>query len=247
MHIATDPSINFDSRKDGKKIRHLIFHYTDTKTVSEALQLLQGKNPDVKVSAHYLIDERGNVMWLVDEAMRAWHAGDSLWDEEDDINSSSIGIELQNFGHTNGYREFPDIQIKALINLCSNIIDRNRILPYYVLAHSDIAPGRKKDPGELFPWDKLAKENIGLWHDVTDSDTIKAYETLQDRIEIKSLLTKYGYNPKTETKDLITAFQRHFEPEIFKAPDQVGIANVNTISRLISLIRQKEEKMPLSF
>src|SRR5262249_26037816 len=151
------PSPNFGPRKEGKKIKYLILHYTDTQTAFEALKLLQGGDPAHQVSAHYLVDEDGTVMRIVDEAMRAWHAGKSYWEGEEDLNSCSIGIEIQNPGHTNGYRPFPEEQIAAVAELCDGIIERHNILPCHVLAHSDIAPERKADPGELFPWQALSE------------------------------------------------------------------------------------------
>jgi len=245
MFLSNEPSKNFSPRGNGK-IRYLILHYTNTPTISEALQILQGKKGSTK-SAHYLIDERGNVMWLVDEGMQSWHTTeDSFWDDDKDLNKYSIGIALQNTGHKHGYKDFTNEQIKALTKICKNIIDRNRILPYYVLAHSDVNLDMQ-DPGELFPWAALAKEDVGLWFSVKESDIIKAYENIQDPVKVKALFVKYGYNEKADLEKIVTAFQRHFEPEIFaNAPDQVGKPNINTLSRLSSLIRQKEERMPLS-
>lgn len=246
MFISNEPSINFSPRGNNK-IKYLIIHYTNTQTISEALQILQGKKgKDLELSAHYLIDERGNVMWLVDEGMQSWHAKKSYWDGDDDLDKFSIGIELQNPGHKYGYKEFPEDQIRSLIKLCKNIADRNRILPYYLLGHADVNPD-ETDPGEYFPWEKLAKDDLGLWYDVKDSDIIRAYENIQYEDKVKELFVEYGYNPSCDLKQIITAFQRHYEHEVFiKAPDQIGKANISNLSRLSSLLRQKDAMKPLS-
>lgn len=229
MNIVDAPSPNFGPRKDGKKVKYLILHYTGTKTAFEALGLLQGKDPEHQVSAHYLVDETGLVMRIVDENMRAWHAGKSSWEGETDINSCSIGIEIQNPGHEYGYTLFPQEQMEAVAELCQGIIMRHNILPCHVLAHSDIAPARKLDPGELFPWESLAEIGIGVWP--------KPIEAEPENIE--KILTAYGYDPALDLKARLTAFQRHFEPEIFATPELVGQAGPDTVNRLQSLIQQK--------
>ena len=131
-------------------------------------------DPAAKVSAHYTIDEDGTVYAHVPEARRAWHAGVSFWAGESDINARSIGIELVNPGHEYGYRAFPEAQIAALIALCHGILARHPIPPARVLGHSDVAPARKEDPGELFPWARLAKAGIGLWPDVAATAILRA-------------------------------------------------------------------------
>lgn len=233
MIVVDAPSPNFGPRAEGKKIKYLILHYTGTKTAFESIRLLQGGEPKHPVSAHYFVDEDGSVMRFVDENMRAWHAGKSYWEREEDINSCSIGIEIQNPGHEFGYRPFPDEQIKVVAELCHGIIDRHGILPTYVLAHSDIAPERKEDPGELFPWQALSEQGIGLWPE-TD-----AQGKDEEPEEIGAILTKYGYDPRADLKARITAFQRHFVPEIFLTPESVGIADINTIKKAQALLRQK--------
>lgn len=239
MIIADAPSPNFNARKDGKKIRHLILHYTGSPSAFEALRLLQGGDPQHQVSAHYMVDVDGATTRLVPEEMRAWHAGKSMWEGEEDINSTSIGIEIHNTGHEYGYVPFPDIQIRAVIELCRGIIDRHKILPYHVLAHSDIAPERKEDPGELFPWETLAKQGIGLWPKVEDKDTIAAEAIIGNPDEIKSILTRFGYNAAVDAKILITAFQRRFEQDVFLTSEKIGVPNLNTVSRMVALMRQK--------
>ncbi len=229
MIIADAPSPNFGPRAEGKKIKYLILHYTETRSAFNALHLLQGGDPDHQVSAHYLVDVDGTVTRIVDESMRAWHAGKSRWENEEDINSCSIGIEIQNPGHANGYVPFPEEQMKAVTELCHGIIDRHKILPAHVLAHSDIAPERKTDPGELFPWQALSEQGIGVWPEAGE------YEAE----DIDVILTKYGYDPRVALKTRLTAFQRHFEPEVFLTPDRVGVASLNTVNRLQSLLHQK--------
>jgi N-acetylmuramoyl-L-alanine amidase len=237
VNFIDAPSPNFGPRKDGKKIKYIILHYTGTETAFEALRLLQGGDPGHEVSAHYFVDMDGAITRLVDEEMRAWHAGKSSWEGEDDINSCSIGIEIQNPGHDFGYVPFPDEQVKAAAELCKDIMARHGILPCHVLAHSDIAPERKKDPGELFPWEELARQGIGAWPDVNDED-------MEDASDIKNILTKYGYDQNLDEKILVTAFQRHFQPDKFLTPDSSGTADDDTAKRAHALNRQKLKMRP---
>ena len=155
------PSPNFDARKSPPDM--VVLHYTGMKTGPEALARLC--DPEAKVSAHYLIEEDGRLYTLVAEARRAWHAGVSFWKGERDINAVSIGIELVNPGHEFGYRDFPDAQIAALVALLDDIRGRWDIPDSRILGHSDVAPARKQDPGERFPWQALAKAGHGLWVD----------------------------------------------------------------------------------
>lgn len=155
-----NPSPNFDSR-EGQNIDMLVLHYTDMATAKEALEKLC--DPAAKVSAHYLVEEDGTVHALVPEEMRAWHAGVSSWRGHTNINQRSIGIEIANPGHRLGYRPFPKPQMEAVAKLCRNILSRHDIPARNVVAHSDVAPTRKKDPGELFDWKGLAEQGVGLW------------------------------------------------------------------------------------
>lgn len=227
-NIVDAPSPNFGPRAEGKRIKYLILHYTGTRTAFDALRLLQGKDPAREVSAHYLVDESGEVMRLVDENARAWHAGKSFWEGERDINSCSIGIEIHNPGYEHGYRPFPADQVLAVKQLCEEIVRRHGILPCHVLAHSDIAPERKKDPGELFPWREAA---LGDWP--------QAGGGVEGEEGIEALLTRYGYDPEASLESRITAFQRHFEPEVFAAPERIGTASPETVRRLRVLLQQK--------
>lgn len=158
MTYLEAPSPNFDERDRG--VDTIILHYTGMPTAAEALARLC--DASAKVSAHYLVDENGDAHRLVDEAKRAWHAGVSSWRGDTDINARSIGIEIVNPGHEFGYREFPGVQIDAVITLLKDIRTRYDVLPIRVLGHSDVAPRRKEDPGEKFPWGRLADEGLAL-------------------------------------------------------------------------------------
>ena len=153
------PSPNFGERKDGKSVNTIILHYTGMVSGEAAEDWLC--NPQSEVSSHYLVHEDGRIVQMVRERDRAWHAGKSFWNGETDLNSVSVGIEIVNPGHAFGYTDFPARQINAVIRLCRGIILRHGVMPDRVLAHSDIAPGRKVDPGEKFPWGKLASKSIG--------------------------------------------------------------------------------------
>src|SRR5579859_4450701 len=167
MRRVEMPSPNHDDR-GGAPIDMLVLHYTGMKTAKAALDRLC--DPVAKVSAHYTIDEEGTVYAHVAEARRAWHAGAAYWAGATDINARSIGIELVNPGHEFGYRDFAEDQIAALTTLCHSILMRHPIPSWRVLGHSDVAPARKQDPGELFPWARLAKAGIGLWPLAAASD-----------------------------------------------------------------------------
>lgn len=221
-------SPNFSDRRDGKKPYILLLHYTDTMDVEQALQLLH--NVDHQASAHYVVDTNGDIYRVIDEDKRAWHAGQSYWAGETDINSCSIGIEIQNPGHQFGYVPFHDVQMDAVEELCEDIMARHKILPHNVLGHSDVAPARKKDPGELFPWEGLARNGVGIWPQEIGTSPAKG--------EIYDLLVAYGYDPSLDEKTLITAFQRHFEPEAFQDPVFAGTATDETLRRIKSLLKQ---------
>jgi N-acetylmuramoyl-L-alanine amidase len=177
----------------------LVLHYTGMQTGEAAVARLC--DPAAKVSAHYTVDVDGTVYAHVPEDRRAWHAGVSFWAGATDINARSIGIEIVNPGHEFGYRAFPEPQIAALIPLCQAILGRHPIPAARVLGHSDVAPARKEDPGELFPWQRLAKAGIGLWPEVVESSLGP------------EALARYGYDPNAPQDKVITAFQRHFRPE----------------------------------
>ena len=238
MKINQRPSPNFNDRKDGASPDFLIIHYTGMQSAQAALDRLCDK--DAQVSAHYLIDEDGTIYQMVAEEKRAWHAGKSHWDGVEDINSRSIGIELVNPGHEFGYRAFSEAQMQALLALCGEIRSRHNIPDAHVLAHSDIAPDRKDDPGELFDWSRMAREGFGLWPQPLKEDFEQAAGLVYNAKRLREAFAAYGYNPKTELKVLIMAFQRHFQPEVFKTPEKVGQANVEMAARLQALLRQKK-------
>lgn len=198
MRRVDMPSPNHDDRGNAV-IDMLVLHYTGMKTAQAALEKLC--DPAAKVSAHYTVDEDGTVYAHVPEVLRAWHAGVSSWAGVSDINARSIGIELVNPGHEFGYRDFTHAQIEALITLCHGILLRHPIPSARVLGHSDVAPARKEDPGELFPWERLARAGIGLW------------PTSRDANLGPEALGRYGYDLSAGQDKMVTAFQRHFRPQ----------------------------------
>lgn len=209
MEIIDAPSPNFDQRPAGRAPDMLILHYTGMPTGEEALARM--RDSVAKVSAHYMVGEDGKVWRLVDEAARAWHAGVAYWQGETDINGCSIGIELVNPGHECGYRPFPDAQIEALIALIEGIRTRHPIPDRRILGHSDVAPGRKQDPGELFPWQRLAEAGIGLWpgpfDDAPSSDDPTA---LQKDLAVLGYGLEVTGSLDAATGEVVTAFQRHW-------------------------------------
>lgn len=200
-------SPNFDSR-DGHVIDMLVLHYTGMASAMQALERMC--DPAAKVSAHYMVDEDGTVTQLVEESMRAWHAGVSSWRGHTNINQRSIGIEIVNPGHEFGYREFPKTQMEAVAVLSKEILARHPIPARNVVAHSDVAPTRKEDPGELFDWKTLAAQGIGLWPD--DGLRMADDKETSDSLSAIRHLSSYGYETTDVTKTII-AFQRHFRPK----------------------------------
>jgi N-acetylmuramoyl-L-alanine amidase len=195
----------------------LVIHYTGMRSAEAALERMC--DPAAEVSAHYMIDEAGKVFALVEEEKRAWHAGASFWRGESAINSRSIGIELVNPGHEFGYRPFPEAQMAALIELAKGILTRWPIPARNVVGHSDVAPRRKQDPGELFDWRRLAENGIGLWPEPGEGEGDAA-----------ALLAAHGYEIEDLTATL-TAFQRHFRPSRCD-----GAADAETLSLLNGLV-----------
>ncbi len=204
------PSANFDSR-EGQAVDMLVLHYTGMKTAKDALIRLC--DPEAKVSAHYVVDEDGTVYRVVPEDQRAWHAGVSSWRGNSNINARSIGIEIVNPGHEFGYRAFPDVQMKAVTALCKGILSRHKIPARNVVGHSDVAPDRKEDPGELFDWKGLAERGIGIWPQKDGfGDSGLGIREIQKKLQ------EFGYaiEPKDswdeQAKKVVTAFQRRFRP-----------------------------------
>ncbi|MGF1476845.1 MAG: N-acetylmuramoyl-L-alanine amidase [Geminicoccaceae bacterium] len=202
----------------------LILHYTGMRSAAEAQARLC--DPLARVSAHYLVDEDGRTERLVEERHRAWHAGVSWWRGRANLNDWSIGIELVNPGHEWGYRSFPEAQIDACIELCRGILGRWPIPARHVLGHSDVAPMRKADPGELFPWQRLAAEGIGLWPEV-------GFEAASDGM---AALATFGYpvDQTPEPEALIRSFQRHFRP--MKVDGALDEQDLRQLAGLVALI-----------
>ncbi|MCW2368072.1 N-acetylmuramoyl-L-alanine amidase [Sphingobium sp. B1D7B] len=198
------PSPNFDDRTLPVSI--LVLHYTGMPDAQSAINWMA--NPDSKVSAHYVVTEEGKVVRMVDETKRAWHAGRAWWRGITDVNSASIGIEIVNPGHEWGYRPFPQAQIDALIPLVHDIMQRHRITRGNVVGHSDVAPARKQDPGELFPWSKLARLRLAL-----PRPTRNLMDPLWSDGAFMLALERFGYDI-AEPEAAVTAFQRRFRPEL---------------------------------
>lgn len=195
------PSPNFNARNQPVSI--LVLHYTGMETGQAALDRL--RDPAAKVSAHYLVEEDGRVFALVDEDKRAWHAGAGAWGACTDVNSASIGIEIVNGGHDFGLPDFPDVQIQAVIALSRAIVSRHAIAPRNIIGHSDMAPSRKSDPGEKFPWRALAQAGVGLWPDAPAPAAPAA--------DVIWALAMIGYPVQDNSlDDVVRAFQRRYRP-----------------------------------
>ncbi len=230
------PSPNFDARN--KIPDMLVLHYTGMQTGDAALFRLC--DPEARVSSHYLVEEDGRVFRLVAEERRAWHAGRSFWKGEEGVNHASIGIEIVNPGHEFGYRAFPEAQIAAVIALVGDIRTRWSIEDSRILGHSDVAPARKEDPGELFPWQRLAEAGHGVWAEAEAAPG----EPLAEGAEgvgvfaLQAGLTRLGYDcaPTGKfdqvTRDTVTAFQRHWVQTRFD-----GVADGLTRARLMAVLR----------
>ncbi len=214
------PAANAEPRRMARAVDMLLLHYTGMASAEAACELLC--SAESRVSCHYLVDEDGTVSQMVGEEMRAWHAGVSCWKGETDTNSRSIGIEIQNPGHALGYRDFPERQMEAVIALCGDVLSRHAIPPEHVLAHSDVAPGRKIDPGEKFDWALLHRRGIGHWVPPAPPDaTPLSSEELR---LFQRLLSRYGYalgetgECDEATRKVTDAFRRHFDPSRIDCP-----------------------------
>jgi N-acetylmuramoyl-L-alanine amidase len=236
-------SPNYGERSGRRGPDLLLLHYTGMDTAQGALDWLTRE--ESQVSSHYFVFEDGRIVQLVPEIGRAWHAGKSFWKGEIDINSASIGIEIANAGHPGGLPGFPDVQIEAVIELCRGIIQRWNIRPVRVLGHSDVAPVRKVDPGEKFPWNRLAKAGIGHWVEpaaVTGGRFFQRGDSGSPVEALQAMLALYGYNTPVSgefcerTRGDVEAFQRHFRPERVD-----GIADFSTIDTLHRLLKALPE------
>jgi N-acetylmuramoyl-L-alanine amidase len=232
------PSPNHDERKAGVATDMIVLHYTGMSSADGALRHLC--QPASKVSCHYFVFEDGTIVQLVPEARRAWHAGVSAWKGETDINRCSVGIEIVNPGHGLGYPDFPAPQIDAVISLCRDIAARLPIPPERILAHSDVAPARKNDPGEKFPWQRLSAAGVGFWiapQPIKAGPTLKAGDASDAVGELQTALAAFGYGITVTgrydepTRQVAVAFQRHFRPARVD-----GIADVSTIETLHLLL-----------
>lgn len=215
MRPIEAPSPNHDERPPGTPVDTLILHYTGMRSGAEAIARL--RDPVARVSSHYVVEEDGAVFRLVPEDRRAWHAGVSHWRGNTLLNGRSIGIEIVNPGHEFGYRPFPALQMAAVCDLCLEILARHPIPARNVVAHSDVAPDRKEDPGELFDWPGLAENGVGLW---PAEDGAAEGEPL-------ALLGAIGYRTDLPLPVLLRAFQRHWRPERVD-----GEADAGTLARL---------------
>ena len=232
------PSPNFGDRKDGRRPDMILLHYTGMPDANAALHHLCSVAS--QVSAHYFVHEDGRVAQMVPESKRAWHAGAASWAGETDINSCSIGIEIANPGHDFIYRDFPKRQIAAVTALCRGILTRNTIPPARVLAHSDVAPARKQDPGEKFPWRTLFDSGVGIWvkpTPISDGPLLALGDRGDTIMSLQQGLSSYGYalsisgHYDSATHEVVTAFQRHFRPERVD-----GVCDVSTLRTLQDLL-----------
>ena len=238
-----EPSPNFDERTGLARPDMIVLHYTGMRFSHDALHRLC--DPVARVSSHYLVHENGSIMQLVPEQKRAWHAGVASWGGDTDVNSRSVGIEIVNPGHEFGYPDFPSRQIAAVTTLCRAILTRNIIPSENILAHSDVAPSRKQDPGEKFPWRLLAKSGVGLWLEpsaITATQVLKPGDAGEKVAALQAALIEYGYGLEqtdrydATTKDVVTAFQRHFRPA--RIDGIVDTSTQETLRRLLLARRQ---------
>lgn len=234
-------SPNHGERVNGVTPDMIILHYTGMSTEDSALSWLC--NGESQVSSHYFVREDGAISQLVPEARRAWHAGKSSWGGQEDINSRSIGIEIANAGHPGGLPEFPTAQIEAVIQLCQDCGKRWSIAPEMVLGHSDIAPIRKVDPGEKFPWDLLSQQGVGHWVEpaaIAGGRFFQRGDAGQPVEALQSMLSLYGYGIEITgrydeaTEGVVTAFQQHFRQA--KVDGVADVSTIDTLHRLISTL-----------
>jgi N-acetylmuramoyl-L-alanine amidase len=233
--VIEAPSPNHDERPRDPDM--IVLHYTGMPTGEAALARL--RDPAAKVSAHYLVEEDGRVFRLVAEERRAWHAGVSFWRGEVALNGCSIGIEVVNPGHEWGYRPFPEVQVGAVITLVADIRSRWSIPDERIVGHSDIAPRRKQDPGELFPWASLAAAGHGLWVEPSGAagGSLGPGDAGAEVASLRTALARLGYDcPPDDMFDddlaiTVTAFQRHWRPASVD-----GVADADTLARLSALL-----------
>lgn len=235
-------SPNFGQRRGVAAPDMILLHYTGMESGSAAEAWLC--DPASEVSSHYLVHEDGRIVQMVRESDRAWHAGKSSWHGNVDINSCSVGIEIVNPGHTFGYKAFPKRQIAAVIELCRGIAARHAVRPERVLAHSDVAPGRKVDPGEKFPWKTLAEAGVGLFVPparIRSGQTVGPGDAGQPVEALQALLAHCGYGIEItgvhddQTRTVVAAFQRHFRPR--RVDGVADPSTIETLRRLVAMAR----------
>ncbi len=239
---ALHPSPNAGERRLGRRPYLVVLHYTGMTSAADAIAWLA--NPESRVSCHYVIDGAGRITQMVPEASRAWHAGASHWAGESDINSASIGIEIQNPGHDRGYPDFPPMQMQAIAALCRDIAQRRAIAPEGILAHSDVSPGRKVDPGEKFDWAWLATQGVGHWVEPAPLDPACADLIPEEQtaaiVEAQTLLRRYGYDVEVHgelderTRIVVKAFQLHFRPA--RVDGNLDRPTFDTLTRLVAAL-----------
>ena len=228
-------SPNFDKKKrNSRSIKFIIVHYTGMKKERDAIKKLTDHKS--KVSSHYLIKKNGKILTLVPELYIAWHAGISCWKKYKSLNKYSIGIEISNPGHENKYRKFSEKQIDSFKKLSKFLIKKYKIKSNFILGHSDIAPDRKLDPGEKFPWKILSRNKIGYWHDLNQNYLLKKRSIKVSKIDqfnfIKNL-SKIGYKRHKKIKLIIKAFQRRFRQELVD-----GVIDLECLLIINSLIKK---------
>lgn len=238
---------NVSPNQDARKlpITMLVLHYTGMETGEAAFERLV--DPVAKVSAHYMVDEAGKVTQMVDEGRRAWHAGVSFWNGITDVNSASVGIEIVNGGHDFGLPEFPKPQVTGVIKLCRKIVRAYNIADHNIVGHSDIAPGRKQDPGEKFPWKEMAKRGVGYWPAGIKPDqrvlfeqgsTDRAISILQRGLAYIGYQVEINGRLDDNTADVIAAFQRRYRPDVVN-----GIVDIQTIELITNLADVRNKKV----
>jgi N-acetylmuramoyl-L-alanine amidase len=233
------PAINIEDRFGGTRPWILVLHYTGMENAERACNWLCAE--ESRVSCHYLVDEDGGITQMVSEEKRAWHAGVSSWCGDIDVNSASIGIEIQNPGHSGGYPDFPYVQMDAVAKLSKDVIERWGIEPHNVVAHSDVAPGRKVDPGEKFDWHFLHRHGVGHW--VRPEPLVHIGSLDIDIADFQQCLKSYGYGIEItgavddQTRRVTDAFQRHFRQQRVD-----GLPDVSTYRTLKSVV----DRLPIN-
>lgn len=247
LPAALIPSPNHGVRKCGRIPDSILLHYTGLPDGEAALRQLC--DPAAEVSAHYLVFEDGSLAQLVPESRRAWHAGKGMWAGESDMNDVSIGIEIANAGHRGGLPEYPPAQIETVISLCRDIIGRWRIRPERVLAHSDVSHGRKIDPGEHFPWWRLAKAGVGHYVPpaaIEEGPRLEPGARGRDVLELQTMLADYGFALETNglyderTESAVNAFQRHYRQ--LRVDGLADCSTIWTLRRLIAAMAKSHNK-----